>query len=74
MGIVSITAAILAMLTLAFEKSRLGALGSATVLADAPSSCIDPSLADAMMVGPLLNALLGWMASGPLTLLLAGGA
>jgi divalent metal cation (Fe/Co/Zn/Cd) transporter len=67
LGTLWLTATLLAMLLLAWGKLRAGRrLGHAVLLTEARVTLIDAYLAGAVLVGLLLNAVIGWWWADPL--------
>lgn len=66
-GIAWLAATLIAMLLLAASKRQTGALlGNAVLITEAHVTLIDAYLAAAVLVGLVLNALLGWWWADPL--------
>ncbi len=66
-GMLWLAATLIAMLLLAAGKRATGAhLGNAVLMTEARVTLIDASLAAAVLVGLVLNALLGWWWADPL--------
>ena len=69
-GVVVATASLIVMPALAFAKRRVGhRLGSTAVLADSTQTLLCMWLSAALLVGLLLNTLLGWGWADPVTAL-----